>query len=159
MDQFDFTDEDFYAASIAANVARRFLGHPHVDPSQIQGLRHAIDALDRLPQTTEGVWCEFGVVYRRGSDDFEEMQYITFQISDTTFEISQGGSVYNKAIGSDSYSDPGWRVELDGCCDRSCELYDLESSIAEYLNLGARIEVTDESEFENEQGTESAARD
>ena len=51
-----------------------------------------------------------GIVYRNGTEEFSEMRYITFRISEDTFEISKGSSVYDKTVGSDSFSDPGWLV-------------------------------------------------
>ena len=41
----------------------------------------------------------FHIIYRSGTDEFEEMRYITFRISDSSFEISKGGSVYDCAVG------------------------------------------------------------
>lgn len=35
-------------------------------------------------------------------------------ISDSVFEISKGGSVYRKAIGSDSFSEPSWIIGVNG---------------------------------------------
>ena len=78
------------------------------------------------------------------------MRYIDFRISESAFEISKGGSVYDKAVGGDSFSEPGWVVEAGGYRSAECDLYDLENSIAEYLNLGAEISVSDESEIEYE---------
>ena len=78
------------------------------------------------------------------------LRYITFRISESAFEISIGGSVYDSAVGSDSFSDPGWLVEAGGYRETECELYELEGSIVEYLNLGAKITVSDESEDESE---------
>jgi len=90
-----------------------------------------------------------GIVYRNGTEEFSEMRYITFRISEDTFEISKGGSVYDKAVGSDSFSDPGWLLEVGGYRQTECELYELDGSIAEYLTLGAKITVSDESEDGN----------
>jgi hypothetical protein len=150
MDKFEFTDDDEYAVSIATSVARRLLHHPGVTPQQIVGIGNALYALSRLPQVTEGAFVEFGIIYRAGSDDFHEMRYIDFRISDVAFEISRGGSVYDKSIGSDSFSEPGWLVEVGGYRGANCELYNLEDTVIEYINLGAEISVSDESEIEYE---------
>ena len=71
------------------------------------------------------------------------MRYIDFRISESAFEISQGGSVYDKTVGRDSFSEPGWLIEIGGYRSTECELYNLEESIEEYLNLGAEITVSD----------------
>lgn len=111
---------------------------------------NALYALERLPLVTLGSFSEFGIAYRAGTEEFSEMRYIDFRISESAFEISEGGSVYDKAVGSDSFSEPGWVVEVDGYRSAECDLYNLEDSIAEYLNLGAEISVSDESEIEYE---------
>jgi hypothetical protein len=78
------------------------------------------------------------------------MRYIDFRISEGAFEISKGGSVYDKAVGSDSFSEPGWLVEVGGYRGAECDLYYLQDSIDEYWNLGAEISTSDESEIEYE---------
>ncbi len=78
------------------------------------------------------------------------MRYIDFRISESEFEILKGGSVYDKAVGGDSFSEPGWVVEVGGYRNAECELHQLEDYIVEYLNLDAEITVSDESEIEYE---------
>lgn len=148
-EEFALTDDDYSAIEIAMNVARGFITHPKIEPEQAAGLENALYALERLPLVTLGSSCEFGVVYRAGTMEFSEMRYIDFRISEHAFEISKGGSVYNKAVGSDSFSDPGWLIEVGDQGARECDLYNLEKTIDEYLNLGAEIKVSDESEIDN----------
>ena len=150
MEEFELIDDDFYAIEIAKNVARRFLRCDNISPQKIVGLGNALYALERLPLITPGACCEFGIVYRAGTEEFNEMRYIDFRISESEFQISIGGSVYDKAVGSDSFSEPGWVVEVGGYRYTECELYDLEDFIEGYLNLGAEITVNDESEIEYE---------
>lgn len=150
MEEFELTDDDFYAIEIAKNVARRFVKRPNIAPQEIVGLGNALYALERLPQVTTGAFSEFGIVYRSGTEEFREMRYINFIISELEFEITIGGSVYDKAVGSDSFSEPGWMIEIGGYRCTECELYNLENSIEEYFNLGAEITVSDESEIKYE---------
>ncbi len=150
MEKFKLIDEDFYAIEIAKNTARRFLKHPQIMPQQVIALGNALYALERLPLVTPGSSSESGIVYRAGTKEFSEMRYIDFTISEAAFEISIGGSVYDQAVGGDSFSEPGWLVEVGGCRNTECELYDLEDSITEYLNLGAEISASDESEIDYE---------
>jgi len=150
MEKFELTDDDCYAIEIAKNVVRRFLKQSKITPQQVIGLGNALYALERLPLVTPGAFCEFGIEYRVGTEKFEKMRYIGFIISDSLFEISKGGSVYDDAVGGDSFSEPGWVVEVGGYRSTECELFDLEDAIAEYLNLGAEITVDDESEIEYE---------
>lgn len=148
--KFDLDDDDHYAISIAINAAHAFLRNEKITPKQIIGLGNALYALERMPDQTEGAYCEYGITYRHGNDDYDETRYITFTISEDIFAISDGGSSYERTIGSDSYSNPGWRIEIDGDKETEAQLYDLESSIQEYLNLGAEIDVADNSEIEIE---------
>ncbi|MDD3051403.1 MAG: hypothetical protein PHR06_09675 [Candidatus Cloacimonetes bacterium] len=148
--EFELIDDDIYAIEIAKKIVRRFLRHPHITPRQVVGLGNALHALERLPKVTEGLNCEFGLEYHAGNEEINEMQYITFRISETEFEIQKGGSVYDKAVGSDSLSEPSWLIEVGGNRSTGCELYNIESSIEEYLNLGADIIVSDESDIDYE---------
>ncbi len=151
MKKFELTDDDYYAIEIAQNVARRFLKDPRITPEQVIGIGNALYALERMPRVTPGSSTEFGIVYRAGTEEYSEMRYINFRISESEFEISRGGSVYDKSVGSDSFSELKWVVEVGGYRDTECELYDIEDSIAEYLNLGAEITVSDESEIDFEE--------
>ncbi len=150
MEKFELEDDDYYAVDIAKNIARHFLKYPRITPQQVVGLGNALYALERLPTVTQGSSSEFGIVYRAGTEDVSEMRYIEFRISSGIFEIAKGGSVYDKAVGGDSIPGPVWSVEISGYRNTECELFDIEDSIAEYLNLGAKITVHDESEIEYE---------
>ncbi|MDD2482398.1 MAG: hypothetical protein PHF82_09760 [Lutispora sp.] len=145
IEKFSLNEDDEYAIHIAVSVARRLLRYPSIQPLQIVGLGNALYALERMPLATEGVNCGFGITYNSGDEEHSEMRYVNFIITDWSFEIQIGGSVYDKAVGSDSYSNPGWYIETGGYKDTRAELYNIEDSIEEYLNLGAEITVDDES--------------
>jgi hypothetical protein len=149
MEQFKLIDEDYYVIEIAKSTARRLLSNPKIAPKQIVGLGNALYALERLPLVTVGSHSEFGIVYRAGSEELSETKYISFSISESAVEISIGGSV-NQGAGSDSFSEPGWMIKIDGYRNTECELHNIEDEIAEYLNMGAEITVHDESEIEYE---------
>ena len=150
MEEFKLTRDDLLAIEIATQTARRFLKRPDITPKQVIALGNALYALERLPLVTPGSSTSFGFIYRVGTEEFREMRYIDFGISEVAFEISKGGSVYDKAVGSDSFSEPGWLVEIGGYREAKCELYYLQDSIDEYWNLGAEISTSDESEIEYE---------
>jgi hypothetical protein len=149
MKEFKLIDEDYYAIEIAKNTARRLLSNPKITPKQIVGIGNALYALERMPLVTIGSHSEFSIGYRSGLEESSETKYITFSISESAFDISIGGSV-NQATSSDSFSEPGWTIEIDGCRNTECELYAVEDKISEYLNMGAEITVHDESEIEYE---------
>ncbi len=149
MDRFELIEDDFQAIHVAQNVARLLLRHPSITPQQIIILGRALEALQRLPDVTPGIWIEYGARYRQGDAKFEEMKYCLFRISADEFEISRGGSTYDSSVGSDSFSRPGWLIGVDGYYERDCsDLYNLEGSVAEYVNLGGKIIIEDESECE-----------
>lgn len=150
MEEFKLTDDDVQAIEIAKNTARRFLKHPKITPRQVIALGNALYALERLPLVTPGSSTEFGIVYEAGTEELSKMRYIDFRISESEFEISKGGSVYDKAVGGDSFSEPGWIIEAGGYRNAECELCELEDIIFEYLTLGAEVSVSDESDIEYE---------
>jgi hypothetical protein len=144
MNEFELLEDDYYAIELAKAVARLFLKESSIKPLQIISLGNALIALERLPLITPESTIEYGVCYRAGTDDFSEMRYIDFRISDEVFEISIGGSRFEKPIGSDSFSEPGWAIEVGGYRNTECDLTVIEDSIMEFLNLGAEIHVSDE---------------
>jgi len=144
---FELIDEDYYAIQIASNVARLFLKERNLPPRSIIGLGNALYALDRLPEVTKGVNCQFGLIYENGNEEFRESKYYEFRIGEDFFEISAGGSVYDKAVGSDSFSEPGWLVQSNGVATRDAELWYLGDHITEFINIGAKVIVEDESEI------------
>jgi hypothetical protein len=91
---------------------------------------------------------------RHGDDDFSETKYVSISISETSFEVGTGGSVYSSGVGSDSVSGPRWLIEVGGYKDRTyqVDVDVLEDQVAEFLNLGAQITVSDESaiDYEND---------
>lgn len=147
MNNFYLLEDDYYAIDIAKNTIRRFLKHPRIETKQIIGLGNALYALERLPEITEGSDCEFGIEYRHGTDEFNEMRYLNFHITEGFFCISAGGSTHDKAGGGDSYSTLDWYIEASGARCTEGELCYLEDGIVEYLNLGGKISVTDNSEL------------
>ncbi|NHN35336.1 hypothetical protein [Paenibacillus agricola] len=144
---FILKDEDYYVINIVMNIIRQMLKHPKITAKQILGLGNALYAVERLPQITKGAKCIFSVNYEAGDDQFSEIVYFSFEISEESFGVSRGGSTCDAGIGSDSYSLRSWLVEAGGYSDTSAELYNLEDTVFEYLNLGADIEVDDESDI------------
>ena len=149
-EKFFLTEDDEYAIQIASNVAKKFLRQPFVAPQEIVGLGHALHALKRMPDTTRGVDVEFGVVLRQDFESSGGMRYLYFKIYEDIFEISRGGSEWDKHVGSDSFSEPGWQIEIGAEARREClyELDYLEETVQEFLNLGGTISVVDESVIE-----------
>jgi len=141
VDIFELTDEDYYAIDIATKTIYKLLRHRKVSAKQVIGLGAALYALERLPEITDGLFCEINITLREGTEELQEMKYISFEISDCSFGISKGGSSYDIAVGGDSYSILSWRIEVGGYRETDDDLVDLEDTIEEYLNLGAEINV------------------
>lgn len=140
---FVLTDDDMVAIDVATRTVRQFLRNEKLDARQIVGLGNALYALQRLPEVTDGVACEFGLMYRHGG----ESRYIEFEVSEHAFGISVGGTNYELNVGGDSFSQPGWRVEVGGSRDDKNPnlLYNVSDQISEFVCLGAEIVVHDES--------------
>jgi hypothetical protein len=122
-----------------------------ITPQQITGLRNALYTVERIPLITLGACCEFGLKFCVDTEEYSEMKYIVFRITENIFKIYQGGTVYDKSIGGDSYSGPDWIIETGGYKNTKADLLDIESTIKEYILRGARIIVYDESDIEYEE--------
>lgn len=129
--KFNLDDEDYYAIDIAQRIIQLFLKYPNIRPIEVIGLGNALYAINRLPLVTEGAFCEFGLKYSLGTEKFSEMIYINFRISEEDFEISKGGSIYNKLVGSDSYSEHNWYIDVYGYRETELELFYIEDQIDE----------------------------
>ena len=141
--------EDEVAIDAAKKVIRHFLQSESITSKDVIGLGKALHALERLPEVSAGVSIKFGIDYAPGTEEFREYRYIDFCVSEDTFEIKTGGSVYDKSVGSDSFSDPGWLIKAGGYRDVKMgfsALSELENLVLEYINLGAEIVVEDDCE-------------
>lgn len=145
--RFNLIREDFFVIEVAKRVIRHFLKHPNLEPNQVVSLIKALYALERLPYVTPGIYSEFGVAYRTGSDDFYVLRHIEFRITELDFELSRNKIVFEKDIGSHSFSEPGWYFNLKGEGSDEYHLNSIEEEILEYLNLGARIVVVNNLDF------------
>lgn len=58
--------------------------------------------------------------------------------------------MYEASVGSDSDSDPHWKIEIDGYAEREADLSNIEDEVLERLNLGTQIQVHDESIIDTE---------
>jgi hypothetical protein len=146
---FKSLSEDCEAVQTAVACARRFLREPSVTPPQIVHIGKALFALERLPTATSEASTEFGIEYRFGDETFSELAYISFRITESSFEITTGGSTCDKDIGGNSYAGSSWCAYIEGVGRPDLQLYSLESKLVEYLNLGARISTNDESEYDD----------
>lgn len=151
-EQFDLTIEDDRAIELAIKTARLFLSQPGIKPQEIIALGKALYVLEMMPEPTPGANCSFGIRYYSGDRDFNEWKSIDFYITESSFSISVGGSVYDRKVGSDSYSEPGWNIEIGFRPNNSeCSLYSIEEEIVSFIGLGGKIRAYNESDFEMEE--------
>jgi hypothetical protein len=149
MAEFKLTNaEDAAAIELAVKTARRLLRKREIDPSEVVGLGHALYALERMPAATPGADVQFDVNLSGGDSNFRESSWVSFRITSEEFEIREGGSSYSAAVGGDSHSQTGWCFNLEGGGARNLDLVALEDGIAEMIQLGAGVEVEDQSEME-----------
>lgn len=144
----EYSDE--YAISIAIDFAKQLLQSPRITARQIIGLENALYALERLPISTLGANVEFGVVLSVNN----ETRYLSFLTTADMFQISRGGFI-DLGAGYDSYSYPGWHIEVGGFREVECNLCHLEDEFLTLLGCGATITVNDSSEIEYDRQNES----
>ena len=143
-DEFKLTASDKEAIDIAREFGRGLLVRHDISAKDIISLGKALYAIDRLPESTGGVFVCFGLCLRAGDDNFSEMEYLDFEISEEGFSIQRGGSTYTKAVGSDSFSSPGYQISFYGDRETGCDLLNLRDLIRSLIERGASVSITDE---------------
>jgi hypothetical protein len=137
---------DMTLAEAAERLARWGAASPNVTPRELVGLGRALYALQRLPLVTPGVWVEVTLYTGDGDKDYSERHYWSFQIVDCGFYVSEGGSVYDPGVGSDSYTTFAYEVETSGYTNTDGDPYDWVCSMNEALGMNLRIGVDDQSQ-------------
>jgi hypothetical protein len=133
----ELIDEDHRAIGLAKEIAKEILVGKHATPKVIAGIGFALYALDKFPNLDSGLRVELSIDYSYN----RESSCVDFRVSDDAFEILPGG-VANSGGGSDSYGEPGYRLQTTGHVERSCELWQIKDRVHELLNLGAKVYVT-----------------
>lgn len=146
---FPLTASDLsFVGNAVIDFTRTLIAKAGPAPRQLVGLARALYALERLPKITPGVNVDYSISLRQGGENFEEMKYWGVRISEGSFEVESGGSVYNAGIGSDSVS--GFKLYMETGsygyreCNDSC--YEWLDDPEELLNLGAELDVADDSD-------------
>lgn len=57
---------------------------------------------------------DFTFVWEAGTGDNHELEYMDFHFESEMIQVSSGGSVYDKAVGSDSYTNWDYSIGLNG---------------------------------------------
>jgi hypothetical protein len=149
IEDFIFVNEDYIAVESAIKFARKLLSHPRITPTQIVGIGRALHALERLPKSTPGIYVGFGISFRQGDEDFSEMKYWDVFISEKSFSVRSGGSVYSSDVGSDSYSGFRHEIETSGYRNLNDDIYQWEDEVSDVFSINVSIDVEDDSRIEN----------
>lgn len=149
-DVLTLTDQDRDTIDAVKSIVRRLLKHPRTTPRLIAAVGFALQAMDEFPDVKSAVSVELSICYRNNG----EMSDITFRVSEYAFQISVCSTV-NMGCGTDTISEPGYRLEVSGHASRNCDLVEIEDQVAELLNLGAEITASVEGGNFDEMGWQS----
>ncbi len=128
-------------------MARRLLQDRLLSASRVIGIGYALLALNRFPNAVQVMHVEIGISYSFNNEDFREGKDIHFGFFEPLIEVIRGGSVFEKGIGHDSFSLPGWSIDVEsGFRSIGCDLTMIEEGIESLLHLGTTIHVSNESE-------------
>ena len=146
---FDLEDDDYEAIRLATDAAKELLNDLRINPVQSTILKKALNALNHLPQVTPDASYQFGIVYRDGDDNYNEMRFITFTITENMLEIAYGGSEFDSLGGGGSLPTEIWMLEVGGARMTDLEIdYTKLDLFTGFLNMGAKIKVFEGDELE-----------
>lgn len=88
---------------------------------------------------------DFGFVLEAGNDEYHEIQYLDFHFESEMLQVSSGGSVYDKSIGSDSYTNWMYSIWLNGWDEdnQSCSF----STLLELVRSEAKLSIHSPDEY------------
>lgn len=86
---------------------------------------------------------DFGFALEAGN----EIQYIDFNFESEMIQITSGGSIYDKYVGSDSYTNWIYSIWLNGCDEGENDYCFTE--VLELIRLGAKLSIENPEEFNN----------
>lgn len=90
---------------------------------------------------------DFGFVWETGNDEHHKLEYIDFHFESEMIQVISGGSVHDKLVGSDSYTNWDYSIGLNGwdeynynCCF---------STVLELVRDGAELSIESPDEYTN----------
>jgi len=129
---------------VAEEVARRLVAHPNTTPLQLAALAKALHALELMPRWVMYGYITYGISYRAGTKEFHEMRYLQVKIDDEALSFEDGGSVYDKSVGSDTFGHDPIVLHSTGRCGDISRLTDWNNSFQEFLAMESEITTADE---------------
>lgn len=88
---------------------------------------------------------DFGFVMETGNDEHHEIEYMDFHFESEIIEVSSGGSIYDKPVGSDSYSNWDYSIGLNGW-DGDNHNYRFSTAL-ELVRNGAELSIESPDEY------------
>ncbi|MBL8207517.1 MAG: hypothetical protein JNM09_25015 [Blastocatellia bacterium] len=104
---YAFAPEDQWLVDELQTLLREILQQAELTPRQIFNLGLLLNALERLPRVTPGTWIDFCLEYSLN----DERTWADLHVSETSFTIGDGFSVYDPQIGSDHSTADAFSVE------------------------------------------------
>jgi hypothetical protein len=143
----EFSDEALCMIDLAARVGRGLLTKADVTPMQIIAIGKALEALNRMPEWIMNGYVKIGLEYRAGDREFHEMRYYQICIDSDALTFESGGSVYDRSVGSDSFSDEEIQLQSHGRIIGSRDLDDWEVTFNEFFGMESGVCTEDECEL------------
>lgn len=141
LELFPFQPEEKAIVDEVIALVREVLRLRSLTPRNLHLAAKILLALMRLPRPTPGIAIDMTISYRFNND----LSYRGIFISEESFRLQSGGSIYTPGVGSDSYSDDDIEMEIGGF--RSNMNFFLVSawlnSCRELLNMSAEISFED----------------
>jgi len=88
---------------------------------------------------------DFGFILETGNDEHHEIEYMAFHFETEIIEVISGGSIYDKPVGSDSYTNWMYSIGLNGW-DGENHNYRF-SSVLELVRNGAKLSIESPDEY------------
>jgi hypothetical protein len=124
---------------------RRLLSDPTLSAKDIRSVAAVIMALERMPTALNGINIDLSIVQKSN----DETSFYQIVINDELFSLSSGGSKYDPAVGSDSYSSTAFEVETWGYNTprQDDRIGAWMEGFQLLINLGAKVSILDVSKY------------
>lgn len=111
---FPIAEDEMHLVQDLTRLTRRLCALPTAAPQELVGLAHALYALERLPQVTNGVSLEFSLGHRSGTEDSHTETDAWVHIEGSFFILGTTFRTYDTAVGGDHHSTIVFQVKSNG---------------------------------------------
>lgn len=88
---------------------------------------------------------DFSFARETGNDEHHEIEYMNFHFESEMIEVSSGGSIYNKPVGSDSYTNWAYSIGLNGWDEDGHNYW--FSTVLKLVRNGAELSIENPDEY------------